>query len=147
VELYFHLPVRPYGLKHRDICISFVILPRISRSSMCVPTKICIRLHKGITTWEAKSRNHWFKNVVSSVCNSCSQDFQGNRVERSKMPCENETNSSPLGRVNLRANLLKGNIVLGNYGVSTSSAKAITVSLNQISWTGNVLKDEHVAIN
>jgi len=38
------------------------------------------------------------------------------------MPCKREVNSSPLGRVNLRANLLKGNIILGNYGVSADSA-------------------------
>lgn len=42
------------------------------------------------------------------------------------MPRKNETNSGSLGRVNLRANLLKGDIVLGNYGVSTSNAKALT---------------------
>ena len=38
------------------------------------------------------------------------------------MQCKREVNSSPLGRVNLRANLLKGNIILGNYGVSADRA-------------------------
>jgi hypothetical protein len=51
-------------------------------------------------------------------------------VECNKMPGKDEMSSSPLGRVNLRANLLKGNIILGNYGVSTGSEKVITDSLD-----------------
>jgi hypothetical protein len=52
------------------------------------------------------------------------------------MAGNSEMNSSPLGKVNLRANLLKGNIVLANYGVSKYSQwvnKLLTYSMEQFS--------------
>ncbi|KAJ9579369.1 hypothetical protein L9F63_024524 [Diploptera punctata] len=55
------------------------------------------------------------------------EDFQGNCVESSKMPRKGEDNSS-LKKVNLRSNLLKGNIILGNYGNLTQ----LDVSENSI---------------
>ncbi|XP_063217315.1 protein phosphatase PHLPP-like protein [Bacillus rossius redtenbacheri] len=56
-------------------------------------------------------------------------DLQGNRVDGCKLPApDGDDESSPLGRVNLRGNLLKGNIILGNYGNLTQ----LDVSENSI---------------
>lgn len=53
------------------------------------------------------------------------QDLQGNRISEDGLPLpapvpdkDNLDPMGPPGRVSLRANLLKGHIILGNYGVS-----------------------------
>lgn len=50
-------------------------------------------------------------------------------MEGNKIPDRSEVNINPLSRVNLRANLLKGNIVLGNYGVSAGISQKLFGSL------------------
>ncbi|XP_068084838.1 protein phosphatase PHLPP-like protein [Anabrus simplex] len=62
-------------------------------------------------------------------------DLQGNRVDSNKLPSSGHKDDlNPLGRVNLRANLLKGCIVLGNYGnltqldVSENSIESLDLS-------------------
>lgn len=62
-------------------------------------------------------------------------------MESSKIPDNSEVTGNSLGRVNLRANLLRGNIVLGNYGVSGGMSQSLHVTF----WTGSVLKVEHAA--
>nr|CAD7403953.1 unnamed protein product [Timema cristinae] len=54
-------------------------------------------------------------------------DFQGNRVDNEKLPPAPAKDEASLARINLRANLLKGNIVLGNYGVSQPGLKLMSL--------------------
>nr|CAD7269390.1 unnamed protein product [Timema shepardi] len=53
-------------------------------------------------------------------------DFQGNRVDNEKLPPAPSKDEASLARINLRANLLKGNIVLGNYGVSPPGLELVS---------------------
>ncbi|KDR16236.1 protein phosphatase PHLPP-like protein isoform X3 [Zootermopsis nevadensis] len=89
---------------------------RVDRNALFRLPRALTRLQKLRNLLVGHNRLHELPGFLLAMKALTSLDFQGNQVENSKMPGKNETNSSPLGRVNLRANLLKGNIVLGNYG-------------------------------
>ncbi|XP_069698714.1 protein phosphatase PHLPP-like protein isoform X2 [Periplaneta americana] len=101
---------------------------RVDRNELCRLPRSLTRLHKLRNLLVGHNRLTEVPAFLLAMKALSSLDFQGNRVETAKTTVFGDTPSSPLGRINLRANLLKGNIILGNYGNLTQ----LDVSENSI---------------